>query len=138
MPSIADPRTHTDAFHAAVAAAVSVDVGRDDIPATMPHVVVWSVDGGGLDGTIGDPDDDLVMPFRVNHVADGDQAAKTCQWLQHATRAALLAQTLTVPDRSVLRVRLESPGGVMREPDLGEKSEVRYVASDLYHLWTAP
>ena len=137
MP-IANPLTHTDAVVAAVDAAVSVPVGDGEAPATLPHVVVYAVDGGSVSGPLGAPDDDVDMPFRVICVADGDLARKAVQWLQHATRSALLDQTVTVAGRSLIRVTLEVPGGVRRDDDLGEKIGQRFYTSDLFHLSTVP
>lgn len=136
--AVANPLAHTDAVVAAVDAAVSVPVGDGETPATLPHVAVYAVDGGSLSGSIGDPDDDIDMPFRVICAAEGDLARKAVQWLQHATRVALLDQTITVAGRSLFRVTLESPGGVRRDDDLGEAGTQRFYSSDLFHLSTVP
>lgn len=136
--AVADTRVHTDAVVAAVDAAVSVEVGDGEVPATLPHVIVYAVDGGSVGGGLGDPDDDVDMPFRVMCVAEGDLARNAVQWLQHAVRVALLAQTIAVAGRSLFRVTLESPGGVRREDDLGETTLQRFYTSDLFHLSTVP
>ena len=133
-----DPRTHTDGIIVHLAAELPgwVAIGRAEVPGIIPHVIVYPVTGGNTDGSIGDPDVDLVFPFRLTCVSLNSEQA---QWLQNAARSAMLSQEVAVSGRSTYRLWVESPSGLMRDDTLGEQAGgVRFYTSDLFHLKTVP
>ena len=94
-----------------------VDVG--DNPGRWYYIVTPSP-GGGLDGPLARPDDDLDTVTLVTSVAvrhpDG-QGALQCQYLLDQARAVLLGTQLEVTGLTVMRVRLDVPGGVAIDRD---------------------
>jgi len=135
MP-VAEPVTHHDAVIATVDAAVSVPV--DDVPGdTAPYVTVYANPGGRLDGSLASPDDDVRFPVQVTCVG---RHRKEAQYLQAAVRVALLDESnVAVAGRSVMRVTLEQPSGVMRDPDVGERPEQQvWFTTDVFHVHTTP
>lgn len=134
--SVADPVTHHDAVIAAVDVAVSVPV--DDEPGdAAPYITVHSTPGGDLSGSMASPDDDVRFPVQVTCVG---RHRKEAQYLQAAARVALLDESnLSIAGRSVMRVSLEQPSGVTRDPDVGEKpGQAPWFTTDVFHIHTTP
>lgn len=141
--AIGDPRTHTDAVVALLDAATTFPVGDAVTPPTFPYMVVWPFDGGAVDGTLGAPDDDLVILFQVTCASRDRQQ---CQWLQHLARQTLLAQTLTVAGRGLFRVMLDAPSGVRTDETVGESPGTTgtveggrvFYSTDVFAVHTVP
>lgn len=135
IPVHGNVRTLFDAVYTLLDSVLPVAVGDSQAPTTLPHVIVYSVRGGLIDGTLGEPDVDFVQPFQVTCVSRRrDQA----QWLQHEVRDLLLSQTLVVPGRGVTRVYIDDPSGVEHDDTLGEAEGQRFFSTDIFNVMTGP
>lgn len=105
-------REHTDAVIAALKATDLV-VGDAIAPedAVPPYAVVYLIAGGGLGGTLGDPNADATLTYQVTCVGRSRQQA---EWVGDKA-LELLSRQVLVPNRRVLNVRLHIPPGVQRD-----------------------
>lgn len=138
-----DPGAVTDAVVEALGtvtvAGSSVPVHLVEVPGStaVPYLIVTPSPGGVLDGTLGAPDDDGDLVVLVTSVTDRQadgQGARQCQVLQRITQQAVLGG-LTVEGRTVLRARLDIPGGVALDR---ESEPARFFAVDRYRIATTP
>ena len=95
---------------------VDVAAGADGL-----YYVVTPSPGGMLDGPLAHPNDDGDLVTLVTSSAPlqpGSHSALQCLYLQNEARLALL-EGLAVDGHTVMRVRLDVPGGVSidRDPD---------------------
>lgn len=138
-----DFRAHTLGV---VAALGDIDVNGTPVPVhqvgvpddtTVPYVIVTPSAGGTLDGTLDDPNIDGDLVFLVTSVAErrsGALGAQQALWLQHETRERLLAG-VDVEGWTVMKVRLDVPGGVLEDTD---PSPHRFYTVDRFILSTTP
>jgi hypothetical protein len=114
---------------------LAVPVGDTEAPGTLPHTIVYPVRGGNIDGTLGEPDVDIEMPIQIDCVSLRRWQA---QWLQDEVRHLMLAQTLDIEGRGLIRVYCDDPSGVEVDNVLGEREGQVFYTSDVFHIKTSP
>ena len=132
--TVANTLTHYDAVLAYLRANLAETVGDSEQPPT-PAYALYALSGGEIDGTLGELDDDIVMPFQLNALSNSRQHA---QYMQTAARVLLLSMTLTIPGRSVTRILCEDPSGVTRDDELGERGGRLFYTTDGFDIATVP
>lgn len=125
---------HALALLAAIGAS-GLAVGDAVAPTAHPgrYVVLHILSGGEVDGTAADPDEWFDARFQLTAVG---RTASEARWVADQAHSALTSSEVTVPGRSVQRVRpLAAWAGVQRddtpEPPL-------YYATRVYGLWSFP
>lgn len=98
----------------------------------VPYGVLWPIRGGMLDGPLGDPDDDADTRYQITTVGASREQAEVAADL---LRAATLAASLTVTDRTVQRIRCDELGGAT--PDRSVEPAV-WIVADRYTVLTTP
>lgn len=137
-------RPLTDAIVALLTAA-ALRVGDGEKPATGAgwagtpgesvfhgYVVVHPITGGDIGGSLDDPDGDVWPTYQVS--AYGATRAQ-CELAADTARAAMLAATITVPGRTVSRLRLDLLGGAMR---FDQPPPPLWQNSDRFTAYTTP
>lgn len=109
-------RTHTDAVIAALVALGGPPVGDAHAPdEEAPYYVAYPVPGGESTGNLGSPSDDAVLIVQVTCVGKSREQA---QWMADKATEKLLNETLTVADRKIARIKLDTNPGVRRDDDV--------------------
>lgn len=138
-----DVRAHTLGV---VAALADIDINGTDVPVhqvavpdgtPIPYLIVTPSPGGLLDGSIGDPNTDGELVYLVTAVAErrqGGIGAQQALWLQQQARNSLL-EGVDVNGWTVMRVRLDVPGGVLEDTD---SAPHRFYTVDRFVLSTTP
>lgn len=104
---------------------------------SIPYVIVTPSAGGVLDGTLDDPNADADLVFLVTCAVlrrEGARGAQQALWLQQEVRDRLLAG-VDVEGWTVMRVRLDVPGGVTEDTD---SAPHRFFTVDRFVLATTP
>lgn len=96
------------------------------------YVVVHSMVGGFLDGSIDDPDDDGSMMYQVSAFG---ATREQCEWAADQARRVMLTSPLLVADHRVLRVRVDMLGGARRDD---EAQPPLWISAERYRLLTTP
>lgn len=121
--SLANPRTHDDAFVEALvdAGLVVGDGGNPTDPYGwqgapghsdfIPYAIVYPLTQD-FDGSLGCPDTDSDFGWQVTCVGATRQQ---CDWVRNAVNEALIGQHLTVDGRVVHRVRADGGAGTRRD-----------------------
>lgn len=136
-------RTHTDAILGHLETQTSLPVGDavapddiEDASGFIPHLVLYPIVGGHLDGTVANPDEDAALRFQVTAIGETREQA---EWAADRARAALLSTALTVTDRRVTRVYNEFTGGTTRDDETREDAGMSlFYAVDRYVVLTTP
>lgn len=128
------PLPLTDAIISALQrAGLSVgDAIRPDPLPSQGYVVVYPLTGGTANGPIGHPDDDASVIYQLTSVG---RIRKECEWVADKARRALLAASLPIGDRMVVRVGVDMLGGILRDDDV--QPPVFY-SPDRYRVMTTP
>lgn len=138
-----DVRAHLVGVCAALdgitAGSTAVPVHQVAVPddTTLPYLIVTPSPGGFLNGTIAAPDTDGELIFLVIAAAvrrEGGMGAQQAVWLQQQARDRLLAG-VAVEGWTVMRVRLDIPGGVIEDTDVAPH---RFFTVDRFALHTTP
>jgi hypothetical protein len=123
-------RTHFNAVKTALA-ALGVTVGDAEAPTVAPpHVALYQIDGGGLSGTLEDPNDDAELIYQAT--CTGVSREQT-QWLVDKTFGLLAGVAIT--GRSVPLVQLEMMPGVKRDDNV---SPPIFWATPRFRLFSTP
>lgn len=138
MNDIADPRTHDDAFVAAlVAAGLVVGDGTDP---TEPHgwraapgqsefiayVIVYPLTAA-FDGGLACSFNETTFAWQVTCVAE---TRERCDWLRHRVDQAVIGRELTVAGRSVPLIRPD--GGTGTRPENRDGRPQLFLATPRY------
>lgn len=98
----------------------------------VAYAIVYPLPGGTRDGSIGDPDRDIILNYQVTCVGDSPEAARSV-----ASDADLGVRTgVTVEGRRVLRVVPVDDGGV--QPDDDTQGPRLFYATPRFTVWTSP
>ena len=123
-------RTHTDAVIETLETA-GLTVGDADAEGlTVPYVVVYSIPGGRLFGTLDAPHDDGELVYQVSCVGSTREQA---EWL--VDKAMILLQGFDVGGRSVAFVTIDSNPGVRRDDDI---TPPVFLATPRFRITTTP
>lgn len=98
-----------------------------------PHVVVYLIAGGEVDGTAADPNSDAELVVQLTYVGEGpEQALRTGD----LARAALVGQRLTVDGRAPQAcLLLTGSGGALPDRDVTPPA---FYAYDRISFWSFP
>ncbi len=100
--------------------------------ATAGYVVVYSLPGGSIDGTLGAPNDDASVMYQLTSVgADRRQ----CEWVADRARQVILSAVMPLTDRIISPVMVDMLGGTIRDDDI--QPPVWY-SPDRYRVMTTP
>ncbi len=136
-------RTHTDAVIATLTGhiaglGITLLVGDGEAPpvasANDPYLVVHSLPGGPLDGTLGSPDADGSLLYQISAWGISREQSQAAA---DVARNALFDDPIVIAGRTVMRVGLDSSGGTFRDDDLGETPSL-YQTPDRYRIRTTP
>jgi hypothetical protein len=130
----ADTSAHFKAVYTMLDAVMPFPVGDSEQLETVPSLSLYAIPGGLIEGTIGEPDVDVEMPFQVTCLSRRRDHA---QWMQNDVRQLMLANIIAVPGRSVTRVTCD-PSGVERDDRLGEREGQVFYTTDVFNLHTVP
>lgn len=135
IPVHGNVRTLHDAVYTMLDNALPVAVGDSEAPDTLPHVIVYAVRGGLIEGSLGEPDVDATVPYQITCVSRRrDQA----EWLQHEVRDIFLSQSLIVPGRGISRIYVSDPSGIDRDSQLGELEGQLFYSTDIFTIMIGP
>ena len=124
-------RAHTDGVIAALEAQ-GLTVGDAVAPEDVgpPYVVVYPIAGGGLSGSLADPNEDGTLIFQVTCVGASREQA---EWL--ADKAMALLDGFSISGRSIARVSLDLQGGIQRDD---ASTPPVFYASPRFRVMTTP
>jgi hypothetical protein len=116
MPTTPELRPLWEAIVDHVTDHTDLNVGDGHKPAgDAPYVVLYLIDGGGLDGPVGDPEADLTTVVQATCV--GRTQAEAMWVRDRVTRTFRTVPIDTPTGRAVMQVRTATPGGVTRDDD---------------------
>lgn len=124
-------REHTGAVIAKLE-SLGLTVGDGEKPegATVPYCVVYPIPGGGLSGTIDDPNEDGELVYQVTCVGETREQA---EWAVDKTLGLL--EGISVAGRYIARVLVDSMPGIRRED---EPSTTLFIATPRFRVMTTP
>lgn len=106
----ASQREHTDGVIAALEAA-NLTVGDGEAPSgSPPYAVVYPIPGGRAFGSLSEPHEDAELVYQVTCVGLTREQA---EWV--ADKSMALLDGVTVEDRVIAFVELDSMGGARRD-----------------------
>lgn len=100
----------------------------------VPYVIVWPMNGGIVDGSIGDPDTDVAPLVQLScHGRDQEQ----CQLIADKAHIVMTATpaSFDVPNRKVIRVVVDQLPGAKRYDDV---QPAEWMSAGRYRLMTTP
>lgn len=120
---LADPRTHNDAFLAALQGAglvigdarePSASFGWQGVPGQsdfVPYVIVYPLTQN-FDGSLGCPDVDSTLAWQATCVGS---TREQCDWVKAKVDAAVIGKQLAVAGRFVPRIYADGGAGTRRD-----------------------
>lgn len=113
MSPVASLRVHTDAIIAALETAGLTVGDADAAGLSAPYVVVYSIPGGRVSGTLANPHEDAEIVYQVTCVGSTREQA---EWL--ADKSMTLLDGLSVAGRSIAFVDADGFPGTRRDTDV--------------------
>lgn len=95
-----------------------------------PYSVLYPLSGGGRDGSMASPEDDVTVVYQVTCVGVTRQQARDL-----ADRVDSAVREVVIPGRAVTNVSAELPPGVQRDDDV---TPPLFYATPRYRISTTP
>lgn len=96
------------------------------------YVVLHSIPGGSLDGSIAEPDDDATTLYQVTAVG---ATREQCEWHADNARQALVGQDLEIDGRKTVRISVDVLTGARRDETV---MPVVWISTDRFRVVTTP